>query len=246
MSKKIWSARSCLSDHLSVAASIPKIYDAYVGCNAVPPAMNEAVMVTVNSVNDCPYCAGLHGELARMAGVDNAQKIMSAGSASEAASLATKESCAAVGYAHGFAERGGRGVREDDEFAKIVASYGPGKASSIRALCWFLLWGSLGGNTINAFAFGRLCGKPQANSSFVFELVFFLWYGLLFGVIAVLNAMLKYMPKVPGFVSASIGFVLTTCASIWVLPVALVSVLTSPCRRAVDASMDGREPLLAS
>ena len=27
-------------------------------------------MVAVNSANECPYCEGLHGELARMAGVD--------------------------------------------------------------------------------------------------------------------------------------------------------------------------------
>ena len=28
---------------------------------AVDPELNEAVMVTVNSVNSCPYCEGLHG-----------------------------------------------------------------------------------------------------------------------------------------------------------------------------------------
>ena len=28
-------------------------------------------MLTVNSYNTCPYCTGLHGELARMSGLDS-------------------------------------------------------------------------------------------------------------------------------------------------------------------------------
>ena len=46
---------------------------AYIGPNAIEPKLNESIMVTVNSANRCPYCTGLHGELARMAGVEKAQ-----------------------------------------------------------------------------------------------------------------------------------------------------------------------------
>ena len=38
---------------------------------ALEPAAIEAVMLTMNSVNACPYCTGLHGQLARTAGADD-------------------------------------------------------------------------------------------------------------------------------------------------------------------------------
>ena len=38
---------------------------------ALEPRLNEAIMNTMNSVNTCPYCTGLHGELGRMAGINS-------------------------------------------------------------------------------------------------------------------------------------------------------------------------------
>ena len=73
----------------------------------------------------------------------------------------------------------------------------------LRALCWFLLWGSIGGNTINAF-FARLTGKAKTGSSLVFELVFFVYYGPLFLIIATVNALLRFAPRVPKWFSAAI------------------------------------------
>ena len=74
--KKMWTAESVLADHRAVANSLLRILGAYVGPHAIEPKLNEAVMVTVNSVNSCPYCKGLHGELARMAGVEDSMRLM--------------------------------------------------------------------------------------------------------------------------------------------------------------------------
>eukprot|EP00959_Pyramimonas_sp_CCMP1952_P286828 5997938-Pyramimonas_sp.AAC.1 len=43
---------------------------AYVGPASINSALGEKIMLSVNSHNDCPFCTSLHGELARMAGID--------------------------------------------------------------------------------------------------------------------------------------------------------------------------------
>jgi len=40
---------------------------AYAGPRALAPTTIESIMVTMNTVNTCPYCSGLHDELFRMA-----------------------------------------------------------------------------------------------------------------------------------------------------------------------------------
>lgn len=221
----------CLLDHLSVACSIPKIFDAYIGCGRIEPKLNEAMMLTVNSVNDCPFCTGLHGQLARMAGVEEAVPLLQADSLEVAKSCGptASQNCEAIAYARTFGEGNGRGPLEADAYRRLAESYGPKKASSLRALCWFLLWGSLGGNTVNAFWKGRLRCQPKIGSSPIFELFFFLVYGPLFLVIAIVNALLRYFPQVPTWFSAFFGAFLTVVASIWIIPVAAVGVLLFPC-----------------
>ena len=51
----------------------------------------------------------------------------------------------------------------------------------------------------------------------MFELVFALYYGPLFLVIALVNALLRFTPRVPGFVSAGFGLLLTVIAGVWIL-----------------------------
>merc|ERR1712032_99231 len=120
---------------------------------------------------------------------------------------------------------------------------GRGRAGSVRALCWFLLWGSVGGNTINSFLFGRLCCRPKARRNALFELLFFLYYGPLFLLIAIVMKLLTVFPKVPGWFSAAFGAFLTVVASIWIVPIGLLSVITKPCHP--DHTANGSSPLLA-
>lgn len=74
---KVWVASTCLEDHIDCVSQLPSIMGAYVGSNAIEPRLNESIMVTVNSANQCPYCTGLHGELARMAGVEKVLLLLS-------------------------------------------------------------------------------------------------------------------------------------------------------------------------
>mmetsp|Transcript_6171 Transcript_6171/g.18490 ORF Transcript_6171/g.18490 Transcript_6171/m.18490 type:complete len:244 (-) Transcript_6171:194-925(-) len=224
--KKTWTLCQCLADHYQVFLSIPKIFDAYIGPNQISAKLNESIMVTVNSVNACPYCTGLHGELARMAGVGEAEELMKVKTEEQALALVDSP---AVAFALKFGEHDGRGEVIDEAFEELAKQMGKGQAGSVRALCWFLLWGSLGGNTINSFIFGRLCCRPKARRSAVFELLFFLYYGDLFLIIAIVMKLLECFPKVPACFSAGFGAFLTVVASIWIVPIGLISVLTKCC-----------------
>lgn len=211
--RKIWTLGGCLADHRLVFLNLPRIAGAYVGPNSVEPQLNESVMVTVNSVNSCPYCEGLHGELARMAGVDDPQGLMNAESEAECRKFADDP---AISFARSFAENDGRGTTVEQAYAQLAHATQPGFSASVQALCWFLLWGSIGGNTINAF-FSRLKGQSKTDSSVLFELVFVLYYGPLFLIIAIVNALLRLSPKVPKWFSAGFGLLLTVIAGTWIV-----------------------------
>ena len=202
-----------------VFRNLLRIAGAYIGPNSVDPELNESVMVTVNSVNSCPYCEGLHGELARMAGVDDPEQLMSAKSLSDCTRVVDDP---AIVYARTFAEQDGRGSVEKEAFNTLIQATSEGFARSVRALCWFLLWGSIGGNTLNGF-FARLAGRKKTGSSFLFELVFTVYYGPLFLVIALVNALLKFAPRVPKWFSALFGLVLTVIAGTWILIPGLIA-----------------------
>lgn len=134
---------------------------------------------------------------------------------------------AAIEFARIFAEDGGRGPRVEEAFKTITKEYGQGKAKSIQALCWFLKWGSLGGNTLNAGLFARLKGQPVIGSSVGFELIYTAYYGPLFAVIASMNAGLRFMPQVPKPALSGVGVMLTTCGGTWMLPVRVVAMVAA-------------------
>lgn len=176
---------------------------AYVGPRALAPATIEAVMVTVNSINTCPYCTGLHGELARMA------------------SAVVDKKAPEVVYATVFAEECGRGARVQAAYSKLASSIGEGRALSVRALCWALLWGKTTGNTINAVR-GKLLSSRWFKTS-PFELAVFAFYGPLFLVIGVTNTLLAKLPPVPGWLSTLIGVGLWVPQAVHLTSAGLVS-----------------------
>ncbi|MEC8380413.1 MAG: hypothetical protein VXZ96_08825 [Myxococcota bacterium] len=220
-SKKMWTLSGAFADHRQVFLQLPRILLAYVGPNSIEPSLNEAVMVTVNSVNSCPFCEGLHGELARMAGVDGVDSLMKADSLETCQKLSPQP---AITYARIFAENNGRGQLEIDAFEELSSSEGSKRAASIRALCWFLQWGSIGGNTINGFL-ARFKGQGRSDSNLIFEFLFVIYYGPLFLLIAAVNFLLKFFPKVPAWFSAAFGVILTFIAGTWIVPAGILSVL---------------------
>ena len=69
-SVKSWSSwKEVLTDHRTFAAQWPRIFGAYLGPNMLDAVTIESVMLAVNSINLCPFCTGLHGELGRVAGL---------------------------------------------------------------------------------------------------------------------------------------------------------------------------------
>ena len=100
--RKDWYASTFSRDHCRFAWELCGYFGAYIGPNAVDPKTIESVMVTVNSINTCPYCTGLHGQLARMAGTEVDSK------------------APAVVYAKTFAEQTGRGEVVQAAFEKLA------------------------------------------------------------------------------------------------------------------------------
>lgn len=218
----VWGFRTCIADHMSVLMYYPVLFDAYIGPHAVEPRVNEGIMCTVNSLKQCTYCTGLHGELARIAGVKppTIKKLLGAKSVADVRSASSDVE---LTYARVFVETAGRGERADAAYSELEEAVGSGKARSVRALCFFLWWGSMSGNTIShCLSWLTLQGRP---SNPLFELLFTAYYGPLFIVIALLNALLPFMPKLPKVLSGIIGVVLTVCAGAFIVPFAALSLV---------------------
>lgn len=156
-----------------------------------------------------------------MAGLAGAWTLNDAKSADECVALCTdKDSKAGVRYARLFAEADGRGSKEQQAFAEVSKVYGNGKAASLRAICWFLYWGSYTGNTLN----GTLGFKAKKKgASPIFEYTFLAYYGFLFyGLINLVSLMVKVAPKVPKWFSAAFGVVLASIAGSFFAPLGLI------------------------
>ena len=202
---KLWTTSTFTRDHVRFMAELPHYLGAYLGPRALSPTTIESVMVTVNSINTCPYCTGLHGQLARMAGTT------------------VNKAAPEVVFATTFAEDTGRGAKVRAAFDTLVAKIGKGQALSVRALCWALLWGKTTGNTINSVR-GKLVSLKWWKIS-PFELIMFLYYGPLFLVIGVLNAGLTLAPRVPAWFSAVFGAILWLPQALHLFAAGVVSLL---------------------
>ena len=202
---KVWVTSTFTRDHVRFTKELPNYLGAYIGGSALAPTTIESVMVTVNSINTCPYCTGLHGQLARMSGTVVDRKAPE------------------VKFATTFAEEGGRGNKVVDAFEVLIGQIGKGKASSVRALCWALLWGKTTGNSINTVR-GKFASLRLWKIS-PFELIMFVYYGPLFAVIGVLNAMLTISPKIPPWFSAVFGAFLWVPQALWISVAGVVSLL---------------------
>lgn len=224
-SSKAWGSwKEALSDHRTFLQQWPSIVDAYVGPNALEPSLAEAVMLTINSVNLCSFCSGLHCDLGRMAGLQWPMRLNAAKSAEEAAGLCNDPlHVPGVRYARIFAMYDGSGQKAAAEFDALVAAYGAGRARSVRALCWFLYWGSFVGNTLNG-AVGYKTPKPGTRPRFLLQ--FMAYYGVLFfGVITIVSVMLKALPQVPSLVYRTLGLILCCVGGVFFCALGAIDLL---------------------
>jgi len=225
-SRKVFTPSGCFRDHFKIMTQIPKIYGAYVGPNAVDAKLSECIMMAVNSANQCPYCTELHGELSRLADVQKqGEDILQSDSVTAVQKVAPNPS---VLFARKFGEHSGRGAELDAEYKSLQQSVGPKKAASVYALCWFLHWGSISGNTLNHFLFRSLVGKAKQGANVLFLGIFALYYIICYGLIKLTSMMFKLFPRIPPAFSAVIGVVLCTVASLWILPLGIIGGLLYP------------------
>ena len=173
---KRWTAMPCLSDHIVILGShLTALFGAYTGCcgEAIEHDYVEAVMVAVNSDVGCPYCDGLHTQLADLSGhgTEAANKLLAADSAASATAVVNKPG---VAYARQMGELNVRSKGEEEAYATLVTAEGPGRAKSIKALAIFLYWGGMTGNTINCVK-KRLIGVAPLKGLTLFSLIFFIW-----------------------------------------------------------------------
>ena len=193
MAKEWKTFGECLRDHAIFLGQLPYIMYAYVSMFDAKTV--ESIMLTVNSVNRCSYCTGLHGELARLSGLSDKNL----------------EDTPAVCFSRNFAKTDGKDIPKLLKDAKVK----DGDQSRVVALSYFLYWGSYGGNTINSFVF---CKSPS-----LFNLLFTMYYGILYVVILLTTGLLKVIPgPVPAIVSSVLGVVLTICAGSFILPIGVV------------------------
>jgi len=206
---KIYEWKTLVANHTQFAAMLPSYLASYIGFSSrLDPIVIESVMVTMNSYNTCPYCTGLHGQLARMSGLSEPDP-----------------SDPHVVYAKTFALESGRGGDVEAAHAKLVGVIGAAKAKAVRALCWALLWGKTTGNSINAARDKFLTLKITRVT--LIDLFVLAYYGPLFIVIGLLNAALTIMPVIPKWASAALGVVLWVPQALNILPLGLLSILLS-------------------
>ena len=235
--KRWTAAASFLSDHAIILAShVPALLGAYTGLGGVAIAADytEAIMVAVNSVMNCAYCDGLHTELAVLSGWGDAARRLAA--ATDVASAIAAVNLPGVAYARVFGQQDMRGPGEAQAYVALVAAEGDDRAASIKALCTFIYWGAMTGNTINA-AKKVLIGVSPLSSFSPFLAFFFLWYYPLFLIVNLFNVVVIPLFRAAFGASSKnqhwffkfTGVTLWTLALMWILIPGLLSLPLSRC-----------------
>lgn len=245
---KRWTALPCLSDHIVILTShVTGLFGAYTGCcgAAIEHDYIEAIMVAVNSTIDCPYCDSLHTELAALSGHGEAAKrLLEAKSVEAALKIVNRPG---VAYARRMGELDVRSAGEEEAYNALCAAEGDARAKSIKALCIFLYWGGMTGNTINCTKKRLLCIAPCTGLT-CFSMIFFLYYGPLFFVVFFYNSVVvPCFGAVFGEKSKSqvwfykfTGFVLWFMAFVWIAPVGIFAGILSICVPSLRKQVEGK------
>lgn len=219
---KVWTWQGSLQDHVRFLINLPFFFVAPL---ALPPKAVESIHLSVNSVNKCPFCTGLHCEIGRMAGLEDAKAL------NECAQLSrTERSDYGIYSKYGttFGKDNGRGEEVESLFNTIAKEKGMLAARCAQGIAFFLVWGSMGGNTLISFYRGTLQCNMREGSNIVFEVIFALYYSILFAIITIVSKILSFFPSnVPAIVNIIIGLVLPFVASFWIIPYAFVGILFS-------------------
>jgi hypothetical protein len=130
--KKIWTWQGSLQDHVRFLVNLPFFFVAPL---VLPPKAVETVHLSVNSINKCPFCTGLHCEIGRIAGLKDASTV------NECAKLVSEEENNEFGiysqYGASFGKYNGRGEVVDELYNSIANDKGSLIARSVQGLASF-------------------------------------------------------------------------------------------------------------
>jgi len=216
---KMWTWQSALVDHVRI---LQHLHYFFISSFVLTGEQAETTALSVNSANKCPYCKGLHGELARINGVADPKKVDETGqSNNEELQMFAK-------YGATFGRNNGLGDEVKKAYDELASKHGESAANAAEGVSYTILWGSLTGNTINSFIFNTL-GKnsKREGSNFIFELLFTLWYGCLFILLKLVTWLLSFLPKIPRVPSQVLAFIMGFPASMFIVPCAIVGLIGS-------------------
>lgn len=135
----------------------------------IAPAFAEKIMLAVTGVNDCIYCSWFHTRQALQQGLnpDEVAALLNL----DIKNASTEYEYRALLYAQHYAETG----KQPEPSCRQVFEdfYGPDVTPVLYLYMDWIYLGNLGGNTFSAFL-SRLQGQPAPNSSFGFELAYFI------------------------------------------------------------------------
>ncbi|GFH58270.1 hypothetical protein CTEN210_14746 [Chaetoceros tenuissimus] len=212
--KVVYTWETYVQNHTRFLAMLPGYFSAYIiPGRTIKPKDVETVMVTMNnSLSSCPYCTGLHGQLARMAGLSmDAEQ---------------DPSNPYVTFSKTFALNSGRG-EEVEEALKTLGEKieSTAMAHSVYCLCWALQWGKTTGNSINN-ARDKI-KRFEFSSVNLLDILLLLWYGPLFLIIGILNLILLKVPEVSPKVSAALGAILWFPQALFIAPMGFACFIAS-------------------
>jgi AhpD family alkylhydroperoxidase len=137
----------------------------------VSKAFSERIMLAVTEVNGCRYCSYYHANLSLNEGMSEAEIH---GMLTGDLSNAPEEESVALLFAQHYAET--EGHPNEEACRRLLATYGPERASDILASIRVIMVGNVSGIMLEALK-NRLTGKPNPESSLGREL------GIVFGTV---------------------------------------------------------------
>lgn len=166
--KKIFTAGLFLSDIGYLIWNLPKIAGAFRNKD-ITRKFTEKIMNVTTAVNGCVYCSWFHAKQAIDSGISeeevrNMMKLQFHADASDFELMALL-------YAQHFAETNRNPDRNMTK--RLYDYYGEKTALHIILMIRIIFFGNLYANTWDA-VISRFKGKPAANSSIIFEIVYFL------------------------------------------------------------------------
>jgi len=129
LDKKSWTWEGSLVDHIRILTHFPFFF---VAPFVLQPEACETIHLSLNSVNGCKFCTDLHGELGRMAGLQDSYGLMTTGNLSS--DEEKKDFGLYADYGRSFAQNDGRGKDLLEKYDAIVAEYGAMSARSAEGV----------------------------------------------------------------------------------------------------------------